>query len=215
MDAWVPEPHVTRPCKSLTPSTFSGRDSHSMECMADGVSRELACMQSLLGDHSDAGAFFTIERWAHSTIRSIAHLVKEGAICPRGDARLPSGERNRSFARPFRLGVFPIAANPLHWLHVFSGLAAMARLQLDKVVYVVAGADPRKPALAPEQIRHCMAKKVLGLFSPLLEYSAIARGRATVGERKLVPDRCRRQYRAPPPFLYCGKRPLPARCAIG
>jgi len=185
MHGSAPEPHVIRHHKSPAASAFSEGDGHAMERIVDGVSQELACMQSLLGDHSDARAFLTMEDWAHSTIRRIADLVAEGTICPRIDARLRLGRRSRSFDRPFRLGVFPIAGNPLHWLHVFSGLAAMERLQLDKVIYVVAGADPRKPTLASEQVRHCMAKKVLGLFSPLLEYSAIARGSATVGEENL------------------------------
>jgi hypothetical protein len=58
----------------------------------------------------------------------------------------------------------------------------MERSQLDKVVYVVAGADPRKPALAVEHIRHHIAKDVLKLFHPLFEYSPLALGTTKPGE---------------------------------
>jgi nicotinic acid mononucleotide adenylyltransferase len=58
----------------------------------------------------------------------------------------------------------------------------MERFQLDKVIYVIAGDDPRKPDLASANLRHHIAKKVIKLFHPLFEYSSIALGSAAPGE---------------------------------
>ncbi len=177
---------LTRGLAMSTPTcaSFSAADTPFVEGIENKVRQELSSMQALLGDHSDARAFFTLSRWARLTLGRISRLVDEGAIHPSEIARLHGGT-HRLFTRPLRLGVFPVAANPLHWLHVFSGLAAMARFRLDKVVYIVAGRDPRKPTLASEQVRHRMTKELLGLFFPLLEYSPIARGSASNGEENV------------------------------
>jgi hypothetical protein len=58
----------------------------------------------------------------------------------------------------------------------------MERFHLDKVIYVIAGDDPRKPYLASARLRHHIAKKVIGLFHPLFEYSPIALGSTVPGE---------------------------------
>ena len=100
-----------------------------------------------------------------------------GLIQPAGTA----GPHERG-ARPLRLGVFPIAANPLHWAHLMSGLAAMERFCLDKIMFVIAGSDPRKPDLASAILRHQVAQQVLRLFHPLFEYSPIALGSSLPGE---------------------------------
>jgi hypothetical protein len=150
------------------------------------VNHELSSMEKLLHRHADVEAFAAMDRWARSTLGQIGALVSRGVICPSMAEQEDPDSRFRSRTlRPLRLGVFPIAADPLHWLHVLTGLAAMENLRLDKVVYVVAGEDRRKPMLAPEQFRHLIAREVLKLFSPLLEYSAIALGSAADGEENV------------------------------
>jgi nicotinic acid mononucleotide adenylyltransferase len=140
-------------------------------------------MQEILGDHADADAFLALERWTRSTLERIGNLMEQGHIDPAGGEKQPVGiTRSRLSRHSLRLGVFPTAGDPLHWGHLLGGLAAMERFQLDKVVYVVAGKDPRKPALTNEHIRHLMAKDVLKLFRPLFEYSPLALGTTNPGE---------------------------------
>jgi nicotinic acid mononucleotide adenylyltransferase len=86
--------------------------------------------------------------------------------------------------RELRLGIFPTAANPIHWAHLLGGLVAMDRFHLDKVIFVIAG-DHSKLEMASEDARHSMAKQVLALFDPLFEYSSIARGTIVSGEENL------------------------------
>jgi nicotinic acid mononucleotide adenylyltransferase len=140
-------------------------------------------MQEILGDHADTDAFIALERWTKSTLERIGELIAQGHIDPAGGERQRVGvPRARLSSHSLRLGVFPTAGNPLHWGHLLGGLAAMERFQLDKVVYIVAGEDPRKPALAAAHIRHNIAKDVLKLFRPLFEYSPLALGTTKPGE---------------------------------
>ncbi len=76
-------------------------------------------------------------------------------------------------SRPLRIGYFPVAADPFHWAHLFTALEAMAQLGLDKVVFIVAGSDPRKPDLTPAELRHPLAKQMLENFSEFFAYSDI------------------------------------------
>jgi nicotinic acid mononucleotide adenylyltransferase len=156
------------------------------DTIAERVSRELASMRDLLGSQAGPGAIDALDRWTRATLERIEALFLGNVIglSPHARNRVRSGRP--SFAvRPQRLGVFPVAANPLHWLHILAGLATMETCRLDKVVYVVAGVDKRKPFLAPEEYRHDIAKEVLRLFSPLLEYSPIARGGDADGEENV------------------------------
>lgn len=147
------------------------------------IGRELAMMQEILGSHADHRAFLAVDEWVRSTLRRIGDLLSEGVIDPAGvaarGANAPGGHRD---GRPFRIGVFPTAGDPLHWAHLLSGLAAMERFRLDKVLYMIAGDDPRKPDLTPAKVRHSIAKQVLDLFHPLFEYSPMALGGIEPGE---------------------------------
>jgi nicotinic acid mononucleotide adenylyltransferase len=148
------------------------------------IDRELSQMQQTLGANADLDAFADLGRWTHSTLARIGELMARGFINPAGRGHLASG-RERLGRRHLRLGVFPTAGNPLHWGHLLSGLAAMERFQLDKVIYVIAGDDPRKPYLAPAELRHRIAKEVIRLFHPLFDYSPIALGGTAPGEINL------------------------------
>ncbi len=151
--------------------------------IASRVRRELSLMRATLGDRADSVAFLELGNWMYHTLERIGALIAQGTIDPRlasGDA--PGAGRPLPCGRTLRIGVFPTAANPLHWGHLLGGLAAMERFNLDKVYYIIAGDDPRKPAVASARIRHGIARDVLSLFDPLLGYSAVALGSEDPGE---------------------------------
>jgi nicotinic acid mononucleotide adenylyltransferase len=149
------------------------------EPIAQNIESELSGMQETLGWCLDPDLLLRVRIWALSKLRRIGILAASGLI-------LPSGAGGPGVSpRPLRLGVFPISANPLHWAHLLSGLAVMERFCLDKVLFVIAGGDPRKPDLASEALRHRVARQVLRLFHPLFEYSPVARGSSAAGELNL------------------------------
>ena len=147
------------------------------ETIAENIGGELARMQEALAEQADRKVFLAVEECARSMLRRIGELASLGIIQPSG-VRSPRDLGSR----PLRLGVFPMAANPLHWAHLLGALAAMERFRLDKVVFVVAGSDPRKPDLATAYLRHRIAQEVLHLFHPLFEYSPVALGSSLPGE---------------------------------
>jgi nicotinic acid mononucleotide adenylyltransferase len=151
--------------------------------IGERISREFSCMQDTLGDHVSVDEFLAMERWTRSALARIGDLITQGHIEPAIKERQRSETTRASLRRhPLRLGVFPIAGNPIHWGHLLGGLAVMERFQLDKVLFVVAGTDPRKPSLAHELIRHRIAREVLSLFQPLFEYSPLALRTTKPGE---------------------------------
>lgn len=89
--------------------------------------------------------------------------------------------------RTLRVGFFPVAANPFHWAHLLIGLRAIAEYRLDKVVYAVAGVDPRPDKkLLKQEIRHPMAQRMLKMFEPFFEYSPLAYKTNYDGETNLM-----------------------------
>lgn len=80
--------------------------------------------------------------------------------------------------REMRIGVFPVDADPIHWGHILIGLTAVARLSLDRVVYIVSGAKARKPDMVQPVVRHAMTRSVLKMFYPLLGFSDVGLGYA-------------------------------------
>lgn len=97
----------------------------------------------------------------------LTNLVTEG---PTGFVKTST----REIARPLRIAYFPVAADPFHWAHLLTALEAMAQLKLDKVVFIVAGRDARKPDLTDADLRHPLAKKEIGQFGEFFAYSDIA-----------------------------------------
>jgi nicotinic acid mononucleotide adenylyltransferase len=88
-------------------------------------------------------------------------------------------------SRTLRIGIYPVAANPFHWAHLLIGLSALVRFRLDKIIYVISGSDPRKPALAAAKIRHLIGEEVIKIFAPFFGYSSIALENNCDGERNL------------------------------
>lgn len=149
--------------------------------------RELRNMKRALGTSGEPADFDSIRDYAKARLTCIADLIEEGSLHPRCAFRtgaadpLPCpGEET------LRIGIFPIAGNPIHWMHLLCGLSAMSILGLDKVVYVIAGRDDRKPDLLPAPLRHEIARETLSLFSPLFGYSPISLDSGRDGESAAI-----------------------------
>jgi nicotinic acid mononucleotide adenylyltransferase len=143
-------------------------------------------MSEALGQSASKPEFACL---AHSAISSLSHIgqhIVEGRIMPGVSVQCsPDGAVPLPIHREMRLGVFPTAADPIHWAHLLGGLFAMETFELDKIIYVIAGSDPRKPGMTPAATRHAMARPLLELFSPLFECSSIALGGSSTGEENL------------------------------
>jgi hypothetical protein len=170
----LPAPALPWPARRAFSSYREGEP--LTEAIAENVESELSGMQKTLGGSAAPDLFLEVRRWALAKLQRIGELAAAGLILP--ESAWSHGLRGR----PLRLGVFPIAANPLHWAHLLSGLAVMEGFRLDKIIFVIAGSDPRKPDLASQILRHRVARQVLRLFHPLLEYSPIALGSSLPGE---------------------------------
>ncbi len=154
--------------------------------IAENVLSQLHAMRAVLGAKASGPDFANIERSAITCLCRLEGLISAGTIDPWYDA--PEGTVPRLPIPPrqwLRVGVFPTAANPFHWAHLLAGLFVIDRFALDRVIYIVAGHDLRKPDMESEEQRHGMAKSVLSLFDPLLAYSAVARGTSICGEDNL------------------------------
>jgi hypothetical protein len=154
--------------------------------IARRLSRQILVMESLVGDAGNSLLFHAIREQTRSALTDIRSLILDGSIFPRCDLRLsggapgvpPSGKR-------LRIGVLPVAADPLHWNHLLAGLKAMAHFELDKVVYVISGSDPRKPDLLRANVRYHVGRRTLRLLSPLFACSPLGRDEARDGEANI------------------------------
>jgi len=163
-----------------------GASASVIDRIAGNVINELSMMRGILGESASRHDFDLLDRSALASLSRIEEGIRQGRSMPWVKVNHCPG--NRAVApvdRQVRLGVFPISGNPLHWVHLLGGLIAMETFSLDKVLYVIAGSDSRKPDLAPAAARHAMAKSLLGLFRPLFEYSPIALGGSRSGEENL------------------------------
>ena len=147
------------------------------------VSLQVMGMSRLVIDPATQRSLHTVAARAGEQLRVIERLVKSGLLDPfcrvtvAQEQSTPAPDERRS-----RVGVYPIAADPIHWGHILVGLTAMASMRLDKVVYVIAGIDPRKPEMVQAGIRHRLGRSVIELFSPFLAYSPLALGTDLDGE---------------------------------
>lgn len=73
------------------------------------------------------------------------------------------------------VGVYALSSRLLDWRSILAGLAAMAQLQLDRVVYVVTDDGP-SDVIFRRDAREEIAQRLLVRFSPLLEFSPVAKG---------------------------------------
>ena len=147
------------------------------------LSLEFGNMRELLDGYGGSETIDTISAEMYSQLTTIRGLIEGGQILPECNLRLSQEEPHLPpCARPLRIGVFPTAADPFHWLHLLSGLKVMALHKLDKIIYVITGSDSRKPDLLRADIRHSLGRDILQLFSPLFAYSPIALDGALDGE---------------------------------
>ncbi|MCD6539502.1 MAG: glycogen/starch synthase, partial [Candidatus Omnitrophica bacterium] len=110
---------------------------------------------------------------AKEYLQKIENLLKEGKINPSVKVRTQKEQPSlKPISTVIRIGIYPCAANPLHWDHLLVGLKVIAEQELDKVIFVIQGPDERKPILVHTQkYRFELTPKVLALFNPLFEFT--------------------------------------------
>lgn len=154
--------------------------------IARRLSRELLAMEKLVGDAGNSLVFGAISDQTSAALADIGSLILDGRVLPRCDLRLSVGAPGvRPCRKRLRIGVLPVAADPLHWNHLLAGLKAMARFELDKVVYIISGSDPRKPDLLRADVRYNVGRRTLRLLSPLFACSPLGRDEAREGEANI------------------------------
>ena len=154
--------------------------------IAHNMLNELRKMMGMLGETASFVDFANIEQIALASLCRVGRQIAAGETMPWVRVKHSYDARPAEpIDRYLRIGVFPTAANPFHWAHLLGGLLVMESFALDKIIFVIAGKDSRKPDMASEALRHAMARSVLKLFRPLFEYSPIALGEAASGEENL------------------------------
>ncbi|MCX5795396.1 MAG: hypothetical protein NTY77_07885 [Elusimicrobia bacterium] len=149
------------------------------------IESQLAAMAAVPGNENDP-LFATISRNAQGFLRTIDQHIKSGAIDPSSQVRTSASDSAKPVVgRQLRVGIYPVAGDPLHWAHLLIGLQAIAQLKLDKVIFILQGDDVRKPDLTRTEIRHPMGQAVLEAFKPFFEYSSIAVGTGYDGETNI------------------------------
>lgn len=83
---------------------------------------------------------------------------------------------------PPRVGVFPLAANPVHWGHIIGSLAAVDTLGLDVVVFLPAGDVDDAPIAVDARDRQTMVARAIEPFHPILQYTDVAYGTNAAAE---------------------------------
>ena len=159
------------------------RRTSSIAKIHNRISEQVNQMSGLLTESACRDCLRCIYLYCVNCLKEITEFIHQGHIFPW--VRLRLWEKDSEVPveiRPLRVGVYPIAANPIHWGHLVGGLSAMAQLRLDKVIYIIAGSDPRKPALVSQEARHAVGKNLIEMFSPLFSYSPLAWGNALEGE---------------------------------
>ncbi|MBI5202742.1 MAG: hypothetical protein HY925_14210 [Elusimicrobia bacterium] len=147
------------------------------------VEAQLAAMRREVGDDSDLAK---VAADAAPLLDAIEAHLREGAIDPDAALRYSSDDAAVPVReRAVRVGVYPVAADPFQWAHILIGLQAIAKLKLDKVVFILAGDDPRKPTMTPASVRHPMGRSVLERFAPFFAFSPIAQGTLYDGETNI------------------------------
>jgi nicotinic acid mononucleotide adenylyltransferase len=166
--------------------SLSGKATAIIKRIARNALRDLRSMKEILGESASESDFACLTQSVISSLSRVGHHIGEGRSMPWLKVNhSPDSSQVQPVPRELRLGVFPVAGNPFHWAHLLGGLFAMETFALDKIIYVIAGSDLRKPDLAPAEARHAMARSLLRLFHPLFEYSSIALRDSSSGEENL------------------------------
>lgn len=173
---------IVRPLP-LTPVRINheaGEAIHNIRCSAD---LQLFGMEQWAVDRTFRDYLFTIGACLDERLTTISELARSDQIRPFSEIVLAEGDRPAPVEdRSLRIGVYPLAANPLHWGHILVGLTVMASMSLDKVVLLIAGADGRKPSMLSADARHRLGRSTIETFRPLFAYSPLALGTDLDGE---------------------------------
>ena len=118
--------------------------------MARNVLSEIHSMRRVLGGFANDVDFTNLEHSALAVLSWIERLIDEGKIAPMAKVRHATEETLfRVAGRELRFGVFPTAADPLHWGHLLGGLITMEHFFL---------ASPKWPrstfVIACSRLRH-------------------------------------------------------------
>ena len=144
---------------------------------------QLLGMAQLATDPACRDCLHSIGACLDERFMAILELAKSGQVRPLSQIVLAENGETASVEERFlRIGVYPLAANPLHWGHILVGLTVMASMKLDKVVFVIAGTDARKPSMLSADTRHRLGRSVIETFYPMLVYSSLALGTDLDGE---------------------------------
>jgi len=150
------------------------------------ISSELDAMAKQLDMARDAEIFTQITERTDNALNKIAARLLAHEIDPSVAIRTSDQDSEVTpINKTIKVGIYPIAGDPLTWGHLALALDAIAMVGLDKVVFIAAGDDPRKPTLTPFSIRHPMNIETLGMFEPLFAFSAIAVGTDFDGETNI------------------------------
>ena len=155
------------------------------EVIKGRVLKELTDMAEEIDIRLSASPFKEIWADAEFYLDLITSELNNREVIPVSITR-PGEESERAESdRTLRFGFYPVSADPFHWGHLLIGLSAIARFKLDKVVYAIAGHDPRKPEMTPSTARHAMGRSILNMFTPLFEYSPVVLEDELDGESSL------------------------------
>jgi nicotinic acid mononucleotide adenylyltransferase len=169
-----------------TSSPFRSRERQALLHIRRSMILQLVDMAQWAKDPTARTCLESILACVQQRFSIISELASTARIRPFSRIVLTEGDPSEAIEeRPLRIGVYPLAANPLHWGHILVGLTAVASLSLDKVIYLIAGRDTRKPFLLPEETRHQLGRSVIESFHPLFAYSPLALGTDLDGETNL------------------------------
>jgi nicotinic acid mononucleotide adenylyltransferase len=136
---------------------------------------ELDSMAKILNSVASRSPYADISFTLDALLDDAALLLSTGEINPFVNIRTSADQSQAPISdETLRIGVYPVAANPLHWAHLLIGLSVLTRFKLDTVIYIISGNDPRKPALVNAEDRHYVGQKILHMFAPFFKYSSIA-----------------------------------------
>lgn len=166
-----------------TPQAQTASAVEQVRAVKARLEAQLSAMEAVLGGPDPV--LDQVRREGFDSLSKIEAHVAQGAIDPSARIRTHHEHPELPAGREARVGVYPVAADPFQWAHLLIALRAMAEFKLDKIVFVLAGDDPRKPSMTPVTHRHPMGQAVLDAFHPLFEYSPIAVGTSHDGETNI------------------------------
>ena len=148
------------------------------------IQQQLSGMSALISGESQL--FDTILKNSQGFLKLVDGHIQKGALDTRTEIRASESDSIKQVSdRTLRLGIYPVAADPFHWVHLLGAWQAMARLKLDKVIFIVQGDDERKPNLTKAELRHPVALATLAAYHPFFAYSGIALGTDFHGETNI------------------------------